>query len=113
LICEFGADRVRVLRMLKWLAIAIAVASAALYAGDYFVAADRLGGATTANALGSVKTVPTYVIPHKDGRAEIVVGEATVQTCIHALFSHFGYPPCWYLNRKQPKPKIISESLMP
>jgi hypothetical protein len=103
----------RVLKMLKWLAIAIALASAALYAGDYLLAAHKMSGPQPANALGSVTIVPTYVIPHKDGRAEIIVGDATVQACIHSLFPHFGYTPCWYLNRKQTKPTVMSISPAP
>jgi hypothetical protein len=102
-----------VLKKLEWLVIAIAVAIAAVYAGDYFLAAHRMSGPQGADDLGSVTVVPTYVIPHKDGRAEIIVGDATTQTCIHSLFPHFGYTPCWYLNRKQPKPTVMSQLLTP
>jgi hypothetical protein len=106
-------DMTRVLKRLKWLAMAVALASAAIYVGDYFLAAHKMRGPQAGNALGSVTIVPTYVIPHKDGRAEIIVGDATVQPCIHSLFPHFGYTPCWYLNRKQPKPIVMSQALVP
>jgi hypothetical protein len=42
---------------------------------------------------------PTYGIPHKNGSAEIVVGDPEPETCVHSIFPHMGYTPCWYLNR--------------
>jgi hypothetical protein len=96
-------------KMLKWVASSLAVAGIVTYAGDYLVAARRMSGPQAANELGSVSIEPTYVIPHKDGRAEIIVGDTSVQPCIHSLFPHFGYTPCWYLNRRQAKPTVMSK----
>jgi hypothetical protein len=98
---------------LKLLTMIIGLAGAAAYGGDYLVAAHMMSGRRAANELGAVTTVPTYAIPHKDGRAEIIVGDATIQACIHSLFPHFGYTPCWYLNRKQSKVKVMSQSQIP
>lgn len=97
------------MKLLKWIGIAAALAAGVLYAGDYLVARHRMDGSQPGSVLGSVQISPTYVIPHKDGRAEIVVGDTTAQPCIHSLFPHFGYTPCWYLNRGQPKPTVISK----
>ena len=102
-----GRDMTSAVKMLKWVAIAVALAGAAIYAGDYLIAAHRMSGPQAANELGAVSIEPTYVVPHKDGRAEIIVGDTSVQTCIHSLFPHFGYTPCWYLNRRQAKPTVI------
>jgi hypothetical protein len=98
------------IKLLKWLGVAAALSIGALYVGDYLEAEHRMSGRQPSSALGSVQISPTYVIPHKDGRAEIVVGDTTVQPCLHSLFPHFGYTPCWYLKRTQPKQTIISQS---
>ena len=75
---------------------------AALYVGDYGVAKYRISTNRSA-ALEAVRVQPMYVIPHKDSRAEYVFGEPQMQTCVHAIFPHFGYSPCWYVkNHAQP-----------
>jgi hypothetical protein len=93
-------------QLLNRLAIAAILALAILYAGDYVLARHRMNAPQHANELGSVEIVPMYEIPHKDGKEEIILGETTQQSCIHSLFPHFGYAPCWYLKRNQPKPSV-------
>jgi hypothetical protein len=95
-----------IVQLLNRLAIAAILVLAILYAGDYALARHRMNAPQHANELGSVEIVPMYEIPHKDGREEIIVGDASQQPCIHSLFPHFGYPPCWYLKRNQPKPSV-------
>jgi hypothetical protein len=95
-----------IMQLLKRLAIAVALAVAVLYSGDYALARHRMNASQHAGEVGSVEIVSMYEIPHKDGREEIIVGDSTVQPCIHSLFPHFGYTPCWYLKRNQPKPSV-------
>jgi hypothetical protein len=79
--------------------LAILLAVAAAYAGDYLVA--RLRGA---NALASVTVQPYYAVPLKDGKTEILVLDPENETCVKSLAPHFGFKPCWYLDgRREPK----------
>jgi len=71
---------------------------ATLYVGDYVVANNRISKNRSA-VLEVVKVQPMYVIPHKDSRAEYVFGEPQMQTCVHAIFPHFGCSPCWYVKK--------------
>ena len=49
--------------------------------------------------LGTV-TIQRYdAIPEKNGKTEFAFEDPVIQTCVHSLFPHMGYPPCWYLGR--------------
>ncbi len=74
------------------------VAATVLFAADYaFV---RFGS----HSVGSVIVTRYYVIPKKNGKTEFVFQPAELQNCVHSLFSHNGYPPCWYLSRHPEQP---------
>ena len=64
----------------------------------YRVAANR-------NALGSVAVRSYYAVQEKNNRTEYIFNDAGEQTCVHSLFAHLGYAPCWYLSR-HPEKKI-------
>jgi hypothetical protein len=85
--------------------LVVSVASViVVYLCDYLLARYRMANPKTRNALGYVKIQRTYVIPHKDGKAEFVFGEPETQVCVHSLFPHSGYNPCWYVTRGNLKP---------
>jgi len=58
----------------------------------------------SADPFESLKTLRVLAIPEKNGKTEYEVDarnpEQTV-TCVHSLFPHFSYSPCWYV-----KPRI-------
>jgi hypothetical protein len=65
---------------------------AVLYLGDY--AQLKLRGA------GGLSTVPIILgTPMKDGRVQIFRGDNQTETCVHSLFPHLGYSPCWYVKQ--------------
>jgi hypothetical protein len=76
-------------------AIALLVVS---FGMDYAIAKYRISNNRT-GSLESVKIQPMYIIPHKDSRAEYVFGDPQTVTCLHSLFPHFGYSPCWYVKK--------------
>lgn len=49
--------------------------------------------------LGTVQISKLYAVPQKGGKTEYEPGESETQTCVHSIFPHLGYSPCWYLNR--------------
>ena len=80
----------------------VIVVVALVYGGDYFWARQRMRGVNSSvnpGALGTVMVHREYDVPRKDGRVEFDMEPPEAQTCIHAIFSHFGYEPCWYLQR--------------
>jgi len=49
--------------------------------------------------LGTV-TIQRYdAIAEKNGKTEFDFEDPSTQPCVHSLFPHMGYPPCWYLAR--------------
>ena len=64
-----------------------------LYIGDYAVA--RVRG----QALGSVDVQIMWAIKQKDNRIDYELGDTETRPCVHSLFPHMGYAPCWYLVR--------------
>jgi hypothetical protein len=69
----------------------------ALYAGDYAVL--RYRAARNRGPFGTVTVYRYYAIQKKANKVEYVFNGTEDQTCVHALFSHMSYPPCWYLER--------------
>ncbi len=84
------------------IAIAVLVAFALLYAGDYAIFHHKLGTNGGAAALGSVTSY--YGTALKDGKMEIFTDQPLIETCAHSLFPHSSYRPCWYAGRNNVKP---------
>src|SRR5690349_5415314 len=80
-------------------ATVLVVASLVLlaYAIDWIIFQYRV--ASTRQAFGSVTVQSYYAVEQKNGKTEYLFDPPQPQTCIHALFSHAGYAPCWYLTR--------------
>ncbi len=85
-------------RMLVLVLGSLCVASIILYAAD--IAIVRFGHAP----FGSVIVTRYYEIPHKNGKTEFVFQPTQLQQCVHSLFPHGGFPPCWYLSRHPEQP---------
>jgi len=49
--------------------------------------------------LGSVVVQRYDAIPEKNDKTEFAFEPPVSQPCVHALFPHQGYQPCWYLRR--------------
>lgn len=85
---------------MKRVLVIVALLAIAIYLGDLLSV--RYGFPGHRATYGSVVVTQTYAVPEKDPKKEdyfFVPPEA--QTCVNALFPHFGYPPCWYLRRHQ------------
>lgn len=84
----------------QWVVIAGLVAAGVAYAGDYLYVRMRMAG-ETASVIGSVTVQRYWEIPQKNGKVEYSFDPPTDQPCIHSIFSHAGYSPCWYLSRRK------------
>ena len=85
-------------RLFLLILLFVCLAAAILYAADY--AAAR----SSSKSFGSVIVTPYYVIPKKNGKTEFVFQPPALQRCVHSLFPHQGYAPCWYLSRHPEQP---------
>jgi hypothetical protein len=84
--------------------IGIIVAIGLIYGGDYLYVRVHMQHPKPADPFESIKSLRILAIPEKNGKVEYQVDaqnpEQTV-TCVHSLFPHYGYLPCWYV-----KPRI-------
>jgi hypothetical protein len=78
--------------------VGMIVASGLLYLGDYLWAKHLMSGPNH-TGLGTVMVHHEWDVPRKDGRVEFDMEAAEAETCIHSMFPHFGYTPCWYAVR--------------
>lgn len=88
-------------KLLLRILVGVLLAIAIFYAGDYVVLRARI--ARSASAYGSVTVDSYYAIKRKDGRTEYDFASEQQQTCIHSVFPHMGYTPCWYLRKHTDK----------
>jgi hypothetical protein len=89
-----------ILRILRRLFVGVAILLALVYASDFVVLRIRM--AANRNPTGTVTVRPVYEVPQKSHRTEYLLGDFQERTCVHALFPHLGYSPCWYLtNHKE------------
>ena len=84
--------------ILRRFLLGILVALAFGYLGDDLIIRYRVR--RNSNVYGQVTVHRLGAIPEKNGRMEYVPEPPVVETCIHSLFPHIGYLPCWYLSRK-------------
>ena len=89
----------RVLEILRITFVAMILALVLIYTGDYLCVRFRMARNKTGDPFETQMIERTYGIPHKNGSAEIVVSDPEPETCVHSIFPHMGYIPCWYFNR--------------
>lgn len=86
------------MRALKRVILFLVLAAAVIYAGDFLSV--RFPVSKSRNPLGTVQVQPYYAIGLKNKKTEFDfdVPPETV-TCVHSLFPHLGFDPCWYVER--------------
>ena len=88
------------LKILQKTVLAIVVLAIVIYAGDYTQL--RVRAWRKANPFGSVQVEKYYAVHEKNNKTEFMFPHDTQsQDCVHSLFPHMGYSPCWYLNRNR------------
>ena len=88
----------------KRIFIGAATVLAVLYLGDYLSVRVRMFHPKPADPFESITTLRVLAIPEKNGKTSYEIDQQNPQqniTCVHSLFPHSGYSPCWYV-----KPRI-------
>jgi len=88
---------VRPKTLLAWIAGVLVSLAALLYAGDFVWFEYRMRNAKSNDPLETVTFY--YATAMKNGKVEVFYDQPQTQTCVHALFPHQGYTPCWRFNR--------------
>lgn len=99
----------RVVAIGKWALIVLLSALAIAYAADYVWVRYRMAHQTSTDPLEVINLQPIYAIPRKDGSDEFDFGASRTETCVHSLFPHLGYTPCWFVRRSNQKPIPLAD----
>ena len=73
------------------------VSLGALYAGDYSILRYRIWRGR--EPYGQVTVHHYDAVPLRNGKTEIFPLAPDNETCVHSLFPHFAFNPCWYVSR--------------
>jgi hypothetical protein len=84
-------------QLLRWVAGVLIALVAIVYAGDFVWFEYRMRRPTPTNPLQAVTVY--YATDVKGGKVEIFDAQPVTETCVHAIFPHRGYRPCWRFNR--------------
>ena len=85
--------------LLAWIAGVLVALAAVAYAGDFVWFEYRVRNAKPSDPLETVTFY--YATAMKNGKVEIFYDQPQTQICVHALFPHQGYAPCWRFNRSR------------
>ena len=80
-------------RVLLFAAVSVAI----LYTGDYLSLRYRI---PNREPLGVVKIQKYYAVRQKNRKTEYYFLDPENRQCVHSLFPHLGFSPCWYVSRK-------------
>ena len=96
--------------------VALVAAIALVYVYDFASVRIRMRHATPTDPFETITALRLLAIAEKGNKTEYNIDPVQPQqtgVCVHALFSHDGDLPCWYLKKKfaQPIPLAISPFL--
>jgi len=80
-----------------WTLAVAALAAGLAYICDSLYIRHKMAGANSSEAFGTVQFYPATKL--KNGKLDIYLESPENEVCIHALFPHYGYNPCWYAKR--------------
>jgi hypothetical protein len=92
---------------LQRVAIIAGVLLALIYAVDFFSVRHRAAAQKPGDPFDVVTYPHLLAIPQKGNRTEYALdAQSPMESdpCVHSLFPHSGYLPCWYVNRKAQSP---------
>ena len=80
-----------------WVLGALLIAAGTAYLGDSLYIRHKVAGANSAATLGNMRFY--YATKLKNGKLNIYQDSPQTEVCVHALFPHYGYKPCWFASR--------------
>jgi hypothetical protein len=83
--------------LLKFIGGIVIALSALVYAGDFVWFEYRMRNAKPNDPFETVTFY--YAADIKGGKVEIFDAQPQTATCVHSIFPHAGYAPCWRFDR--------------
>jgi hypothetical protein len=95
--------RTQMIRTLYALLLLVAVA----YGYDFASVRHRMSAQKSGDPFDVVTYPHLLAIPQKGNKVEYALdAQSPMESdrCVHSLFPHYGYTPCWYIIRKSKSP---------
>jgi hypothetical protein len=83
----------------NWFLAIVVLAAALTYLCDFLYLGLKMANKNSTEAFGTIQFFPATQL--KNGKLDIYIESPQTETCVHALFPHYGYNPCWYAKRNQ------------
>jgi hypothetical protein len=90
---------VRPKTLLKWIAGVLVALAALVYTGDFLWFQFRVHNPKPNDPLETITFF--YATGVKGGKVEVFDDQPQTQICVHSIFPHRGYRPCWRFNRSR------------
>jgi len=93
--------------VLKRIVLVFISCLALAYVTDFLCLRIRMLHPKPSNPFESFTTLRILAVPEKNGKMEYETDPQNPQqtvTCVHSLFPHAGYSPCWYIKPKLNQP---------
>src|SRR5882724_899936 len=94
----------RLLPITKKAVVALTALIVVIYFGDFLWLRYRMWKPTANDPFETMKLDRFYAIAQKNGRVDFEPADVQTVTCVHSIFPHVGYNPCWYVARQNGKP---------
>jgi hypothetical protein len=88
---------VRPKTLLAWTGGVLIAVAVLLYAADFAWFEYRMRNARPNDPLETLTFY--YAMAMKNGKVEVFYDQPQTQTCVHSIFPHGDYKPCWRFNR--------------
>ena len=95
--------RTHAIRILYALIMLLAMA----YGYDYASVRRRMSAKKPGDPFDTVTYPHLLAIPQKGNKVDYELDAQSpmeTESCVHSLFPHYGYTPCWYILRKSNSP---------
>ncbi len=80
-------------RIAVWGCLALVILTGLIYLADDLYARSR------GRPVEQIRVGRVYAAVNHYNQVEYSIGTPVIQTCVESLMPHFGYVPCWYLQR--------------
>jgi hypothetical protein len=92
---------------LKQIVLTLLLLLAIVYSADALSVRHRMSAPKPGDPIDVITYPHILAIPQKGNKVEYALdAQAPMESvsCVHSLFPHYGYTPCWYVKRRAKNP---------
>jgi hypothetical protein len=105
--CDDASRKIEMRPYLKQIVLALLALLAIVYVYDFISVRRRMSANKPGDPFDTVTYPHLLAIPQKGNKIDYELDAQSpmeTESCVHALFPHYGYTPCWYVRRRAKTP---------